>query len=262
MSDTTALDMAQSGPHPGVLLLASRILDDSAALTGLDFARWGEQTCVPAVQATGGITHTLRYESLHFMKQNRSTGRGAPSATEDPQLENVGSPYDFLDVYFMPDIDVRNSEAFKQLPIIGDPEITANVDASKLLERLLMQTDFEIKFCRTLESDTTGTAPAPFLVTVALQARQTLPEGLSTAGKVIGRYTVEAGAVLSALERSHLNSDAPDEVVLLACNSLRNLSAPEPGGSGNYPQVGVWGLRKQFNGDETEPAAWRPGVRI
>lgn len=262
LSNTTAFDMAQSGPHPGILLLASRILDDSAALTGLDIARWGEETCIPSVQATGGITHTLRYESVRFMKQHRSTGRGATSAVEDPQLENARSPYDFLDVYFMPDIDAKDSEAFRQLPIIGDPEITADVDASKLLERLLMQTEFEINFCAALESEKTSAAPAPFLITVALRRGQALPEGLSAAGKVMGRYRVQDGAIFSALERSPLPAASPNEIVLLACNSLKNVSVPEQSGAEHSPQIGILGLRKQFTGAETQPAAWRPGVRI
>ena len=252
--------MAEPSSQPGVLLLASRILDDSAALTGVDFARWGEEACVPSVQAAGGVSHTLRYESVRFMQQHRSTGRGA-SATEDPQLENVGVPYDFLDIYFMPDLDVRNSEAFRQLPVIGDPEITAAVDASKLLERLLMQTEFELRFCAAVESNTSSVAaPAPFLITVALHAGKRLPDSLSKAGKVIGRYKVQEDAIFSALERSQLPSPSPDEVVLLACNSLRNYSAPAA--SEPSPQVGIWGLKKQFTGDETQPAAWRPGVRI
>lgn len=259
---TIVTSMAENISRPGILLLASRILDDSGALTGLDFARWGEETCVPSVQATGGVSRTLRYESVRFMRQQRSAGRGS-SIADDLQLENVGSPYEFMDVYSMPDINARNGEAFKELPIIGDPEITAAIDASKLLERLLMQTEFELKFCAAVESNTASSAaPTPFLITVALHAGQELPSSLAAAGKVVGRYQVQDGAILSALERSQLPVSSPREIVLLACNSMRNYSASGLDKAEGSSEVGIWGLRKEFTGDERLPAAWRPGVRI
>lgn len=256
--------MADSQSQPGILLLASRNIDDSAALTGLELARWSEETCIPSVQATGGISHTLRYESLTFMKQQRSSGRGGLE-TEDHQLENINYPYDFLDIYFMPDSSAKDSEAFRQLPIVGDSEITADVDASKLLERLLMLTEFDVRFCAAADpqpSSSTPVAPAPFLITVALETGQTLPDNFAKAGKIMGRYRVQEGSTLSALERQQPPSGSPGEIVLLSCNSVRRYIGPVGNERADSMRVGIWGLRRAFTGNERQPAAWRPGVRI
>ena len=255
--------MPDDAPQRGVLLLTSRILDDSAALTGTAFARWGEDTCIPSVQATGGVSYTLRYESLDFMKRHRSTKGNA--AGHDQQFKNATCPYDFLDIYFMPDISFSDSDAFRQLPIIGDAEITDNIDASKLLERLLMQTEYNVRLCAAAEpeeaSPVSTTTPAPFLVTIAASSGQ-LPDWVETIGKVMGRYHVRSSSTLSAMERSQPSGTLHDEIALVACNSLRSFEAAAGEESGSDLEIGLWGLRKQYTGDEKQPAAWRPGVRI
>lgn len=254
--------MREDTPQAGVLLLTSKILDDSAALTGPAFARWGEATCVPSVQATGGVSYTLRYESLEFMKQHRSA-KGNTSG-RDLEPGHMNCHYDFLDVYFMQDINFSNSNAFRQLPIIGDTEIDGNMDASKLLERLLMQTEFKMRLCAAAEpeaSHTSTTTPAPFLVTVAAPSGQ-LPDWVGTMGNVMGRYHVQSASTLSALERSQASGTLQDEIALIACNSLKSFQAAAVGDPGSDLEIGLWGLRRQYSGDEKQPAAWRPGVRI
>ena len=252
--------MSSSQSKEGVLLLASKIIDDSAALSSTDFARWGEDTCVPSVQATGGISRTLRYESLTFLQQHRSTGQSG-GAKAVP--ENINFPYDFLDVYFLPDLDFRESEDFRQLPIIGDAEMTANLDASKLLERLLMQTVFNIKFCERTDDDGSSSStavPAPFLVTITSAAQISLPKDIG--GKVMGRYSVRSGYTYTDLERLDLLANPNDELMLVGCNSIRKVV--ELLGSLETPpkEVGVWGLKREYDGSERKAASWRPNIRI
>lgn len=256
----TSISTMAATSQPGVLLLTSKGLDDSAALTGLDFARWGEETCVPSVQTTGGVAHTLRYESLDFMKRHRSSGKKEHSAGQEQSQSDEGGAYDFLDVYFMPDIDFTEREEWRRLPIVRNADIDGNMDASKLLERLLMQTEFQVRLCSEAEGEGTATfpaAPAPFLVT-ATTSDGWLPDDILNAGHIMGRFQVRSAFTVSAMERLEQDVSSSDEVVLIACNSPRGLETVSSRGR----EVKLWGLRRQYTGSEREPAAWRPGVRI
>ena len=234
----------------GILLDTSKVLDQSGALSTLEFATWYENTHIPAVQATGAVSRTLHYESLSFISQHRSNGR----RKEVP--ENVNLDYDFLSVYFMPDLSLRDSEAFRS--VIG--EIQPAGEDSKLLERLLMQTEFFMRFCESLDSaDSTFPAVAPpFLVTVGVRAHQTLPTELRD--KVIGKFKVREGANLSGYERTY-PSERPDEIIIIGYNSIPDLSKlgiPDD----EAIEIGIWGLKREYDGSEREPARWRPNMRI
>lgn len=236
--------------NPGILIDASKVLDPSGALSSLEFAKWYESTHIPAVQATGAVSRTLHYESLSFMDQHRSNGR----RKEVP--ENINLDYNLLSIYFMPDLSLRDSEEFKNVIGEGHP----SGEDSKLLERLLMQTEFYLRLCESLDTPNVHfpARPPPFLVTFGLSAHQGPPTELRE--KVIGRFKVRESAILSEYEWTH-PSDCPEEVMMIASNSVPDFSKLDIADD-QAVEIGVWGLKREYDGSEKQPAHWRPNLRI
>ena len=253
-----------NGPHsvptaPGILCVGSKSLDTSV-LSSNDFCSWYEGTHIPELNQTGGFSHTQRYESLTFAKQNNH------KLDLENVPENQDFPYDFLTTYNMPDLHFRETEEFASLSKKARP------DDQALVEKLFKQAEFYSRFCEQMAIDwpNEGGEDAPFIVTLSTTASSSqdgavkgdLGKLATEITKFSGcartrKYKVHEGSVLSRQQRSYVPEES--ELYIFEFKEVKAVGKVVDVVKGEAAvQVGFWALRRRFDGSERTAAEWRP----
>jgi hypothetical protein len=233
-------------PKPGILFVASKVLHTDV-LNPLDFIDWYENTHIQEVQSTGGIAATQRYESLSFHKRHRDGNATA--------AENVNFNFDYLTIYNMPDLAFRETAAFKGLDGQSKP-------SEELLEKLFKQTAFATRFCEESEPAAKHDKPATFLATIGLRSDALDPELRSKVSKLEGlrsmrEFEVLEGSLLREFERSW--ESEPTSIVLMEFENVESLLGLQNAiGTSQSEEIGLWRLRREYQGSERKPAGWKP----
>jgi hypothetical protein len=233
-------------PKPGILFVASKVLNIDV-LDPLDFIDWYENTHIQEVQSTGGISSTQRYESLSFHKCHRDSNATA--------AENANFDFEFLTIYNMPDLAFRETAAFKGLDGQSKP-------SDELLEKLFKQTAFTTRFCEESEPVAKNDKPVIFLATVCWRSDAHDPEMRSKLSKIEGlrsmrEFEVREGSLLRKFERSW--ESEPTSIVLLEFEDGKGLFGIQNAiGASQSGEIGLWRLRREYQGSERKPAGWKP----
>ncbi|KAF2265103.1 hypothetical protein CC78DRAFT_616242 [Lojkania enalia] len=136
---------------PGIIWVSSRIVDP--ALTPKEFCTWYENTHIPEVTALPGVPRAERYEAMAIP---------SPSS-ESQKFLSDNAPW--LTVYSMPDIEYRNTSAFRGLDGQSEPE-------ESLLENVFRHARFDTRFyeeMQVFEPAGPPVRPATLLISAALQ---------------------------------------------------------------------------------------------
>jgi hypothetical protein len=242
---------------PGVMVVMSKALHPDS-LNPLDFCDWYENTHIQEVQMTGGISRTQRYASFSFIgRYQQDASSGSRTA------ENQNCKYDFITVYHMQDLAFRESAAFRGLA-------GQSIPSDDLAEKIFKQAEFCTRFCEELRTSpgvplTTSnnpSSPSPFLVTIGVPSNRPVAGVLLAVSRLAGKqamtaYKVHEASILSEFKRSYVNE--PKDMLLVVLDSKPEA---ESLGMGLQEQegleVGVWGLRREYDGGERTPAPWRP----
>ena len=247
---------------PGVMTVLSTVLHPRI-LQPLDFCDWYEDTHIQEVQTTGGISRTQRYASLRFISQNQLQNNTYVSRPTD----NQNCTYDFITVYHMPDLAFRETAAFRGLAGQSVPD-------EDLVEKIFKQAEFCTRFCEEMDMsyfDSSSTesqaSPAKFLVSVGARSAGVpsdygVSNILANLSEISGRrrttaYKVHEASVLSAFKRSYTKETT--DVVLIEFDSEPDCDAVlEALQHREGLEIGFWGLRRAYEGDERTPAPWKP----
>lgn len=123
---------------PGLLYVQSKVTRPSH-LSDSDFCAWYENTHIQEVMAVSGIPVAARYEALE-----------APQAVLVPPdasgADKDGRPYQWLTLYEMEDVNVRNSEEFRGL----DGQTTPK---KEVLEGIFRNAGFDTRFFEEIHRD-------------------------------------------------------------------------------------------------------------
>lgn len=238
---------------PGILFVGSKVVNPSN-LNPLDFNDWYENTHIQEVQSTGGISGSQRYESLSFHKQYRDT-------SSKLDIANSNFDFDFVTVYNMPDLAFRESAAFRGLDGQSKP-------SEELLEGLFRQASFITRFAEEIgvegESGGFRKGAAPFAVTVGIESGRSGDSGsgvMSALSKIQGyrrkrTLRVHENSLLDRFERSYM--DEPAVLAILEFDTIPDDGTLEGSleGAGQL-EIGVWRLRRDYEGSERTPAGWK-----
>ena len=233
---------------PGLLIVSSKILNPSN-LSPSTFCSWYENTHIQEVQATGGISHTHRYESLSFISKHRED-----KALDGLIPENRNCTHDFLTLYHMPDLSFRSTTAFKGLAGQSRPN-------EELVKGIFEQAEFCTRFCESIErhalllGERENQEPAPFLATTAIStsADPDLVDKLPAEFRD-KMYAIREQSILSAFQREYV--DQPALLIILEFVDVPDMSPFQDLVDAEGIEIGFWGLRKMYDGSERTPAAW------
>lgn len=232
-------------PTPGLIFVLSKPLptsEGSSSLTAEDFCTWYEETHIQEVQATGGISSTQRYERVNLNQKCR---------------------YDFLTVYHMPDLQFRHAAVFKGLAGQSRP-------SDELVAKIFERAEFCTRFCEEVEDDDVESAgnvltgEVPYVITVAaghststyspsLKDYLTILAGLE-GYRGMTKYSIQEASVLSAFKRTQVNE--PEELAILKFDRVPPISMPDVETEGL--ELGVWSLKRNYDGGDRTPATWIP----
>ena len=237
---------------PGILFVSSIVLHPSA-LDPHDFCDWYENTHIQQVQSTGGISSTQRYESISFIR----TYRQEEAKSETTLVKNRNFNYDFLTIYNMPDLAFRESEAFRGLDGQSKP-------SDELLNKVFKQTEFLTRFYEELEIDGSSAAgtPPPFIMTVGVSVDHSIAKFPPTFSKTsshrrVKKYKLHEASILSEFQRSYVFE--PSEMSIYEFDHVPDTSELlKELLSVNNLEVGLWQLKRDYDGSERTPAGWKP----
>lgn len=237
---------------PGILFVSSKSLNPSA-LKPTEFADWYENSHIPEIQSTGGFSNTQRYESLSFTKTHRD--KDLPTVPD-----NQDFPYDFLTTYNMPDLQFRDSEAYKSLSSKARP------DDQTLVEKIFKQAEFQSRFCEQMSIDwpNEGAPPTPYLVTLTSSSAESAAKLATEITKYSGcertrKYQIHEGSILNAQQRTYIPEKS--QLFLFECGNLGAVTkAGEMVKDARDVHVGFWALRRAYDGAETTPSVWKPSI--
>ena len=244
--------------QPGLLFVSSVVLHPSK-LSHQDFRTWYEETHIQEVQATGGISHTQRYESLAFTNGNGHQYSEAGSGSSPPVPENKNFNYDFLTLYYMPDLSFRESAAFKSLAGQAVP-------SEELVQTIFKQAEFCTRFCEQVDeidfaASTRTFRPAAFVITLGLTSSATSVDlrNYSFARlpgcRVVRKYAIREASVLKAFQREQIRE--PSLLMIFEFDDLPDITDVADKKDSSDGQVGLWKLRRSYDGSEGTLAPWR-----
>ena len=235
---------------PGLLIVSSKILNPSN-LSPSTFCSWYENTHIQEVQATGGISHTHRYESLSFISKHRED-----KALDGLIPENRNCTHDFLTLYHMPDLSFRSTTAFKGLAGQSRPN-------EELVKGIFEQAEFCTRFCESIEGhalllgERENGEPAPYITTMAISTSAD-PDVFEKFPKEFRdkTYAIREQSILSAFQREYV--DQPALIIIFEFIDVPEIEPLQNFFNVESIEIGFWGLRRVYDGSERIPASWPP----
>ncbi|KAJ4355430.1 uncharacterized protein N0V89_003446 [Didymosphaeria variabile] len=186
---------------PGILWVSSRLSPPPQLRLGVDvltpekFCNWYEETHIQEVTALPGVPGAMRWEAVYPQ----------PSAT----AWSVEAPW--LTVYSMPDVEYRNSRAFKGLDGQSAPKV-------KLLREVFEQARFDTRFYEQISptsSEAGGPTPEYVLSWAGDHVGAALLEGVEGVRRVRVFRVVGASTLERFVRRDALAEGAVKEGLML-----------------------------------------------